>query len=75
MEQKSLPPLGSRKAKYSVPGQLLQQPGRYRLSVRLRSRMEPIYFMKFCDATPEMQRRMLENTLDLHETAVEFEIY
>ena len=74
MEAHSIPPLDSRKAKYHVPGNLLCNPGTYRLSVRLRSRMEPIYFMRFCNATPEMERRMLEATLDLHPYTVEFTV-
>ena len=74
MEQKSIPPLGNKKARYWIPGQLLCKPGTYRISVRLRSRMEPIYFMRFCDATPEMERRMLEQTIDLHPYTVEFTI-
>jgi hypothetical protein len=74
MEQKSIPPLGHKMARYSVPGYLLKQPGRYHMTVRLRSRMEPIYFMRFCGATPEMERRMLENTLDLHPYRFEFTI-
>ena len=75
MEQKSIPPLASKLARYRVPGELLCHPGTYRLSVRLRSRMEPIYFMKFCNATPEMERRMLEQTIDLHPYSVEFELH
>lgn len=75
MEAHSVPPLGARIANYRIPGELLCQPGTYRLSVRLRSRMEPIYFMRFCTATPEMERRMLEQTLDVSPQAVEFEIY
>lgn len=67
MEAKSITPLGVKVARYSVPGHLMRQPGEYKISARLRSRMEPIYFMKFCGATPEMQNRMLEQTLDLHE--------
>ncbi|MEZ6134814.1 MAG: multiheme c-type cytochrome [Pirellulaceae bacterium] len=74
MEAHSIPPLDSRKAKYSVPGELVNQPGTYRLSVRMRSRMEPIYFMRFCTATPEMERRMLEQTIDLHPYTVEFTV-
>ncbi|MCA9130136.1 MAG: hypothetical protein KDB22_23775 [Planctomycetales bacterium] len=74
MEQKSIPPLGMKKARYEIPGNLLCQPGTYRISVRMRSRMEPIYFMRFCNATPEMERRMLEQTIDLHPYAVEFNI-
>ena len=75
MEAHSVPALGARRANYHIPGQLLKQPGTYRLSARLRSRMEPIYFMRFCTATPEMERRMLEQTLDVVPQAVEFEIY
>ncbi|MGN6136711.1 MAG: multiheme c-type cytochrome [Aureliella sp.] len=75
MEAHSVPALGARPANYRIPGHLVEQPGTYRLSVRLRSRMEPIYFMRFCTATPEMERRMLEQTLDVHPQAVEFEIY
>ena len=74
MEAHSVTPLGYRDADYHVPGELLRQPGTYRLSVRMRSRMEPIYFMRFCTATPEMERRMLEQTLDVQQQAVEFEI-
>jgi hypothetical protein len=53
---------------------MFNQPGPYRLSVRLRSRMEPIYFMRFVGATPEMERRMLEQTVDLHPYSVEFTV-
>ncbi len=75
MEQKSIPPLGNKKANYRIPGELLRTPGNYRISVRLRSRMEPIYFMRFVNATPEMERRMLEQTIDLHPYSVEFSVY
>ena len=75
MEAHSVPALGAKVANYRVPGELLQQPGTYRLSARMRSRMEPIYFMRFCTATPEMERRMLEQTLDVAPQAIEFEIY
>ena len=51
MESQSLAPLGSRRVPYRIPGDLLQQPGTYRLSFRMRSRAEPIYFMRFCGAT------------------------
>jgi nitrate/TMAO reductase-like tetraheme cytochrome c subunit len=74
MEAHSIPPLGEKIARYRVPGQLLTERGTYRMSVRLRSRMEPIYFMRFVNATPEMEQRMIENTLDLHPMSVEFTI-
>lgn len=74
LENHSIPPLDSRKARYTVPQYLLNQPGSYRLSVRMRSRLEPIYFMRFCNATPEMERRMLEQTIDIHPYAVEFTV-
>ena len=74
MEGRSLAPLGSRKVPYKVPGHLLQEPGCYRLSFRMRSRAEPIYFMRFCDATKEMQRAMNEWMIDFHQSSVEFVI-
>jgi hypothetical protein len=72
MESKSLAPLGSREAHYHVPGQFLKQPGRYRLAFRLRIRSEPIYFMRFCEATAEMERAENEWMIDVHPMTVEF---
>lgn len=72
MEAHSLTPLGTRKASYHVPAELMRQPGRYRLSVRMRSRAEPIYFMRFCGATPEMERQMNEGMLNFHQESFEF---
>lgn len=72
MEGRSLPPLGSRQVPYKVPGHLMQEPGCYRLSFRMRSRAEPIYFMRFCDATKEMQRAMNEWMVDFHQSSVQF---
>jgi hypothetical protein len=74
MEAHSIPPYGKRAAKYHVPGGLISQPGRYRLSVRMRSRAEPIYFMRFCQATPEMELAMNEKILDVHAYSVEFDV-
>ena len=74
MESHSLPPLASRNAKYVVPARLIQLPGVYRLSVRMRSRAEPIYFMRFCNATPEMERAMNEWICDIHTSTVTFEV-
>ncbi len=74
MEGHSIAPLGSRKAKYVVPAACIQQPGTYRLSVRMRSRAEPIYFMRFVGATPEMQRMMNEWIVDVHVGTVVFEV-
>ena len=72
MEGHSLAPLGARRAKYVVPGSLITMPGQYRLSVRMRSRAEPIYFMRYCKATPEMERNMNEWMLDFHEDHYDF---
>ena len=72
LENHSLTPLGHRDAKYKVPAKCIKTPGRYRLSIRMRSRAEPIYFMRFCKATPEMERRMNERMLDFHQHAYEF---
>lgn len=74
MEGRSIPPGGQRKAKYSVPSHLLKKPGTYRLAVRMRSRAEPIYFMRFVDATREMEQAMNEWMLDLHPYTVKFEV-
>ena len=74
MEGHSLAPLGSRNVKYSVPSRLMNEPGTYTLSIRLRSRAEPIYFMRFCNATPEMMRMMNEWIADFHEQTVVFEV-
>ena len=74
MEQRSLPPLGSRMADYSVPASAITKPGRYKLSVRLRSRAEPIYFMRFVGSTKEMERSMNERMLNFHVRTAEFEV-
>lgn len=74
MEARSLPPLGKRDAEYTVPGELLDEPGTYKLQVRLRSRAEPIYFMKFVGATADMEQAINNWMLDIHPYAVEFEV-
>jgi hypothetical protein len=74
MEGRSLAPLGSRRAPYKIPGELLCEPGYYRLTFRMRMRTEPMYFMRFCESTPEMMRSMNEWLLDFHEFSYEFEI-
>jgi nitrate/TMAO reductase-like tetraheme cytochrome c subunit len=74
MEKRSIPPLGSRDADFSVSGSLLSKPGKYKLAARLRSRAEPIYFMKFCLSTEDMIRSMNEWMLDIHPYTVEFEV-
>ncbi len=74
MEGRSLPPGGQRKAKYSVPGHLLRKPGTYKLAVRLRSRAEPIYFMRFVEATKDMEQAMNEWMLDVHSYTAKFEV-
>ena len=74
MEAHSLPPLGEERASYDVPGRLIKKPGKYRLAFRMRSRAEPIYFMRFVEATKEMEQRMNENMMDFHVYTVEFEV-
>ena len=74
MESQSLAALGSRRVPYRIPGELVKQPGTYRLSFRMRSRSEPIYFMRFCGATEEMERSMNEWMIDIHPSSVEFEV-
>lgn len=74
MEARSLPPLGSRDATYRVPAELITKPGTYRLAVRKRSRAEPIYFMRFVDATSDMEQAMNEWMVDIHPYTVEFQV-
>jgi len=74
MEGRSLPPLSSRDAKYTVPAQAMSKPGTYKLQVRMRSRAEPMYFMRFVNATTDMERSMNEWMLDMHPYAVEFDV-
>ena len=74
MEGRSIPPLGSRKAEYKIPSSAFKKPGKYKLSVRMRNRAEPIYFMKFVGATTEMERAMNEGMLDIHPYTVEFDV-
>jgi len=52
----------------------MTEAGTYRLSVRLRSRAEPIYFMRFVDATIEMEQAMNEWIVDIHPYAVEIDV-
>jgi nitrate/TMAO reductase-like tetraheme cytochrome c subunit len=75
MEKRSIPPLGTRVAKYEVPAELLTKAGTYRLAVRLRARTEPIYFMKFVGATRDMIRSENEWADDIRPYAVEFEVH
>lgn len=65
MEAHSIPPLDHRIARYDIPASALRKRGTYRISVRARSRTEPMYFMRQINSTPEMIRRMNENMLDL----------
>ena len=74
MEARSLPPLASRWARYTVPGHLITKPGTYKLAVRLRSRAEPLYFMQFVNATLDMEQSMNQWMLDFHPYTVEFNI-
>jgi nitrate/TMAO reductase-like tetraheme cytochrome c subunit len=74
MENYSFSPLEEKRVSYQVPGNLITKPGKYRLAFRMRSRAEPIYFMRFVRATKEMERRMNERTLNFHVRAVEVEV-
>jgi nitrate/TMAO reductase-like tetraheme cytochrome c subunit len=74
MENHSLTPLGEKVAAYEVPGRLITKPGKYRLSFRMRSRAEPIYFMRFVRSTKEMEQAMNEGIANLHAYAVDVEV-
>ena len=72
MEAHSIAPLDHRIAKYTIPASAITKRGPYRLSVRMRSRTEPMYFMRQIKSTPDMIQRMLDNTLDLHPSSHTF---
>ena len=74
MEGRSIPPLGWRDAKYRVPAEKMTKKGTYKILARMRSRAEPLYFMKFVGATQDMERSINEWMLDIHPYAVEFEV-
>jgi nitrate/TMAO reductase-like tetraheme cytochrome c subunit len=74
MENHSLAPLEEKQAKYQVPGNLIKKPGKYRLAFRMRSRAEPIYFMRFVGAAKEMERRMNERMLNFNAYTVDLEV-
>jgi hypothetical protein len=74
MENHSLAPLAEKLAKYQVPGDLIKKPGKYQLAFRMRSRAEPIYFMRFVGATKDMERSMNERIMNFHVFAVEVDV-
>lgn len=74
MEQRSIAPLGARDAEYRIPASAFAKPGKYKLLARLRSRAEPIYFMRFVDATRDMEQSINQWMIDIHPYAVEFEV-
>lgn len=74
MESRSIPPVDSKTANFTVPATAIKLPGSYRLSVRLRSRVEPAYFVRFVKGTPDMLRSMNEGIIDVHPYSIEFQI-
>ena len=57
-----------------MPGELIKKPGKYRLLFRMRSRAEPIYFMRFVGATKEMEQSMNERIMNFHAFTVDVEV-
>jgi hypothetical protein len=74
MESRSIPPLGQKDADYTIPASALKAPGKYRISVRERSRAEPMYFMDFIGATREMDAAMDSWMINLHSYSAEFTV-
>jgi hypothetical protein len=74
MEKHSIPPLATRTAHYRVPADKMTKPGTYKLAIRLRGRTEPMYFMRFVDATEDMKRSENQWVTDTHRAAVEFDV-
>ena len=61
-------------AEYQVPGSLITKPGKYQLAFRMRSRAEPIYFMRFVRSTKEMEQTMNERIMNFHAFAVDVDV-
>ncbi len=74
MEGRSLPPLTARDVRYTIPASALTKPGKYKIQSRMRSRAEPIYFMKFVGATVDMEQAINEWMIDIHPQAAEFDV-
>jgi nitrate/TMAO reductase-like tetraheme cytochrome c subunit len=74
MENHSLAPLAEKIAAYQVPGELIKRSGKYHLAFRMRSRAEPIYFMRFVGATKSMEQGMNERIMNFHDFQVELEV-
>ncbi len=74
MEQRSIPPLGVKTATYTAPASAISKPGTYKLAFRMRSRAEPIYFMRFVGDTPEMEEAMNQWMIDIHPYTVQFTV-
>lgn len=74
MENHSLAPLAEKVASYKVPGALIKKPGKYKLAFRMRSRAEPIYFMRFVGATKAMEQSMNERIMNFHAYAVDIDV-
>ena len=74
MENRSLAPLGEKVVNYRVPASLINRPGTYRLAFRMRSRAEPIYFMRFVGSTKEMEQSMNERIMNFHDFTVQFDV-
>ena len=74
LEARSLAPLETKKAEYTVPAKLIKKPGIYRLSFRMRYRQWPIYFLKFINAPKDVIRRANETIANIHPYTVKFRI-
>ncbi len=74
MEIRALAPNETRPAKYSIPGHLFKKRGKYKLASRLRYRAEPISFMKWIGATPEMIMRLNQGMVDINPYTIEFRV-
>jgi Cytochrome c554 and c-prime len=75
MEKRSIPPLGTRVASYTVPAEVMNKPGTYKLAIRLRGRTEPMYFMNFVESTVDMKHTENDWVTDTHKYAVAFDVH
>lgn len=74
MEAHSIAPVDSRTERYHIPGNLINQRGTYRLSVRLRSRVEPPYFARFVGLPDDSMRMLNERMIEFHGQSIQFNV-
>lgn len=74
LEARSLVPLEKRRASYDIPASVIKTPGTYKLTIRMRYREWPIYFLKFIYAPADVIRRANSGIMNIHPYTVAFKV-